>query len=61
MGAFSEEPAAAVVRKSSKIPRQLIRRKRAQDGSFAVVGKREERAYEIENRKLLRKREDKRV
>ena len=34
------------------------KRERAQDGSFAVVGKREERAYEIENRKRLRKRED---
>ena len=29
------------------------------DDSFAVVGKREERAYERENRKHLRKREDK--
>ena len=41
----------------------LIRRERerAQDGSFAVVGKREEKAYEKENRKRLRKREGKRV
>ena len=37
------------------------KRERAQDGSFAVVSKREERAYEIENRKRLRKRQGKRV